>query len=547
MQVSTQAVPAQQQRGGLPYKWIVAIVIIFGIFMSILDTTIVNIAIPRLQNAFGASLNNVQWVLTAYTLAQGVAVPLTPFFSERLGIKRFYITALALFTGGSALCGLAWSLPVLITFRVLQGLGGACLLPLSITMLYREFPPQERGTAIGTLGIPILIAPALGPTVGGWIVTYLGWQLIFYINVPIGILAFILAFILLREYQIEPQTTFDIPGFIFSAIGLVAILYAFSDASTDGWGSGKVLGFMFVGIICLAVFVVIELVTAQRGRQPLLDLRVFRNGPFTTSTIASTLVTFALFGGLFLVPIYLQSVRGVSAFQAGLILFPQALGSMVATVLGGRLVDRIGVKPVVIAGLLILGFALWRFAYISLDTPYSQFQILLILRGLGLGLCSQPLLVSAMWDIRPHDLPQATSVSSVVRAVSSSLGVAILATAVQTQTKVHYTHLAEQVTASSPLGMLLPKLAALFVARGADMTSAMRSATQLVIQQVQRQAFALGIDDAFWLTLAFAVVAFVAVLFVRGGRTRARAPQAPIVQPQQSDEEAALQEAPLAV
>src|SRR6266851_3890651 len=262
MQVSAQARSPQggeqaQRGGGLPYRWIVAIVVIFGIFMSILDTTIVNVAIPRLQTAFGASLSSVQLVATAYTLAQGVATPLTPFFSERLGIKRFYIFGLAAFTIGSALCGLAWSLPILIFFRILQAAGGAFLLPLSITLLYSEFPPEQRGTAIGALGIPILIAPALGPTIGGYIVTYLGWQPIFYINLPIGILGIILTILLLRDRRVEQRSRFDIPGFVFSAIGLASLLYGLSSVASDGWGSTTVEGFLGLGIICLAIFVAI--------------------------------------------------------------------------------------------------------------------------------------------------------------------------------------------------------------------------------------------------------------------------------------------------
>src|SRR5881227_3866370 len=230
MQVNVQAV---QRPARLEYKWVVALIVIFGVFMSILDQTIVNIAIPRLQTAFGADIHSVQWVLTAYILAQGVATPAAAFFSERLGIKRFYIISLVAFTAGSALCGLAWSLPILITFRILQGLGGAALFPLSITLLFREFPPQERGTAMGFFGIPALLAPALGPTLGGYLVTFAGWQLIFYINVPIGIVAFILATIFLHESRPQSGTTFDFFGFIFVAIGLGLVLYALSSASTD--------------------------------------------------------------------------------------------------------------------------------------------------------------------------------------------------------------------------------------------------------------------------------------------------------------------------
>src|SRR6266568_9557225 len=229
MQVNAQAAPAIQPRRRMEYKWIVAMVVIIAVFMSILDQTIVNIAIPRLQIAFGADIHAVQWVLTAYILTLGVVTPTSAFFSDRLGIKRFYLISLVLFTAGSALCGLAWSLPVLIFFRILQGIGGAALFPLSITLLFREFPPQERGTAMGFFGIPALLAPALGPTLGGYLVTYAGWQLIFYINVPVGIVAVILAVIFLREARVEEQTGFDFPGFFLAALGLGMILYGLSD------------------------------------------------------------------------------------------------------------------------------------------------------------------------------------------------------------------------------------------------------------------------------------------------------------------------------
>src|SRR5207248_11581147 len=202
---------------------------------------------------FGADIHSVQWVLTAYILAQGVATPTAAFFADTLGIKRFYIISLIAFTLGSALCGLAWSLPILITFRVIQGLGGAALFPLSITLMFREFPPQERGIAMGIFGVPALLAPALGPTLGGYLVTYAGWQLIFYINVPIGILAFILASIFLHEARPQSGTTFDFFGFIFVAIGLGLVLYALSSASTDGWGSTTVIGCLTGGLLSLAI------------------------------------------------------------------------------------------------------------------------------------------------------------------------------------------------------------------------------------------------------------------------------------------------------
>jgi len=511
MQASTQTNPTL---GGLPYKWLVAIAVIFGLFMVILDTTIVNIAIPRLQSAFGAPLDSVQWVATGYTLAEGVATPLTPFLSELLGLKRFYLGALALFTLGSALCGLAWSLPVLIAFRLLQGAFGASLIPMSFTLLYREFPPQERGAAVGVLGIPILLAPALGPTIGGYIVTSVGWPLVFYLNLPIGIVGIIMGSILLREFRPDANTRFDLLGFVFSAAGLASILYAFSDVSKDSWGSTKVLGFLAAGLLCLAIFVVVELLTASSRRQPLLDIRLFANPTFSIGIMAYVLVTFALYGGLFVVPIYLQNLRGQTAYEAGLILLPQALGSMVAVVVGGRLVDRIGVKTVVVPGLLILAFALWHFSYLTLQLPFFQLQELLMLRSIGLGFTNQPLTIALLSNTKPTDLTQANSINSVIRNIASSLGIAYLASLVQTQTKVHYVHLAEQATATSPTGQLILQLTAPFTAGATSPQAATAGAIQLLIRQLQQQANVLGIDDAFLFSLAMTLVAIVLVLLI---------------------------------
>ncbi|HVU66066.1 MAG TPA: MDR family MFS transporter [Ktedonobacteraceae bacterium] len=511
MQITASA----KQRGGLAYKWVLAMVVILGVFMSILDQTIVNIAIPRLQSAFGADIHSVQWVLTAYILAQGVATPMAAFFSDTLGIKRFYVFSLAAFTLGSALCGIAWSLPVLILFRVLQGLGGAALFPLSLTLLFRAFPPAERGVAMGTFGVPALLAPAIGPTLGGYLVTYAGWQLIFYINVPVGILAVILSLLFIREFHVDTRQRFDFWGGFFAAAGLATVLYALSSASTDGWESGIVLGFLGAGLLSLLLFVVVELTLAQRGGTPLLDLRLFANGPFRAGVIANVFVVFSLFGGLFLFPLYLQDLRQLSAFQAGVELLPQALASMVSVLVGGRLVDRFGVRTIMIPGLLVLGVATWQLTFLDSYTSFGWFQFLLILRGLALGLTVQPLTVAMMSEVRPRDLAQASALSTVSRSVSSSLGIAVLATLVQSQSALHYGHLAEQVTPSSHLGGLLYALQAYFVAHGAGAAQAYTASVQEIARFLNGEAFVLSMQDAFRLTIGAIVVALVAVCFVR--------------------------------
>ncbi len=499
------------QGGGLAYKWIVAIVAITGVFMSVLDATIVNIAIPRLQTAFGADLHSVQFVSTAYILTQGVVTPTTAYFANRFGIKRFYIMALTAFTLGSALCGVAWSLPTLVVFRILQGLGGASLFPLSLSLLFREFPPEQRGVAMGLFGIPAFLAPALGPPLGGYLVTIGDWPLIFYINVPVGIFAIILTLVLLRESQREVRSRFDVPGFIFAACGLAALLYAFTEVGTYGWGSTTVLSLLIAGIIALGIFIAIELSTVS----PLLDVRIFANRLYTISTIAYVLANFCLFGGLFLLPIYLQNLRGLSAFQTGLVLLPQAFASAVSVLLGGRLVDRVGVRAVVIPGLLILAFSSWQLSFLTLDSPYWLLQVMFVLRSFSLGFVSQPIIVAAMAEIRLQQLTQATSINAVMRSVTSSFGIALLATLVQRQTSVHYAHLAEQITASSPLGQLIPRLQALFVTHGASAEAARRVALQVIAGLVRKQSYVLAIQDAFRLTLVFIVLTLIVMVFVR--------------------------------
>ncbi len=512
MQASIQNKPART--GGLPYKWIVAIVVIFGLFMVILDTTIVNNAISRLQTAFGASLADVAWVSTGYTLTEGIGATLAPFFSSRLGIKRFYMILLALFTISSACCGLAWSLGALITFRIIQGLAGASLMPMSITLLYNEFPPEERGTAMGALGIPILIAPALGPTLGGYLVTYWSWQWVFYINLPIGIAGFFMAMIYLREAKPLRGAPFDFLGFLFVGTGLGTLLYALDDAGTDGWGSTKVQSFLLIAAMSFMLFVIVEWLMTSNGKEPLLDLRLFRDRNFTGGNLATVMTTIALFGGLYLVPIYLQGLRGLTAYESGIELLPQALASMVAVTLGGFLSDKIGVKTVTIPGLAILGFALWRMSLLSTHTPLADLRWLLLLRGFGLGLCAQTASRVAMSTLQGKQLSQGSSLNSVIRSCSSAMGVALMTTLVSSRRQFHYVRLAEQVTLTSSGATYLQQLTLMFLSRGFTQANARLAAIREMAQQVQQQAFQLAINDAFLFTVSAVVLTVLLFAFV---------------------------------
>lgn len=493
-----------QKSGRLPYKWVVLLVVVFGSFMSILDQTVMNTALPRLQSAFGADLSTLQWVITAYTLVQGVVTPTTAFFASRLGIKRFYMISIALFTVGSALCGLAWNLPVLIVFRVIQAVGGATLFPLAITLLFSEFPPQERGLASGLLSVSALMAPAVGPTLGGYLVTYAHWPLIFYINVPVGVVAFLLAFLLLREHSSEEKICFDIPGFMLAASGLTALLYALSNASSAGWTSPSVLIILAVGSLLLTLFVIVELYTARRGRQPLVDLRLFANGPFLSSNIANALITFSFFGSLILLPIYMQTARGLSAFQSGLFTLPLAFASVLAAIVGGRIVDRFGVRVVLLPGLVLMSLSTWQLTQIQLSTSYTWLLVIFVLRGLGLGSLVQTLTVSALSTVPRSQYTQASSLNTVIRFAFTSLGIAVLATLTQSRAASHISDLAQQTHPVSSASLI----------------------------HIQRLGLDLGVQDAFWLSLVALLLAFVAVFFIRS--------RPPIAQKQQELERPAM-------
>ena len=478
-----QATNASQPHAG--YKWVVVLVTVFGTFLSALDQTIVNIAIPRFQLAFSADIGSVQWVLTVYLLAQGVATPVAAYFADTLGMKRFYVVSLSLFTLASLLCSLAPTLPLLVVFRVVQGLGSAALIPLSLAMIFRAFPARERGLALGVFGVPTLIAPALGPTLGGYLVTSVGWQAIFLLNLPIGLAGVVLALRLLRDGRSEARPRFDVAGFGLVTLGLAAVLYACSASSTLGWRAFPILSAFGGGVLLLLLFVSVELRRARAGKPQLLDLRLFANASFSSGTFASVLVFFCLFGGLLLIPIYLQLLRGLSAFEAGLFLLPQALASMVTIVVGGRLVDRLGSRAVVLPGLVLLGLATWFLTSITLDWPLGWFQVVLVLRGLAFGLVVQPLTVAAMAEIRTAQMAQATTLNTVVRSVASSLGVAVLAAVFQARSTFHSHQLATTTT-----------------------NHGVQAVTRL-------QAAVLGLQDTSWVTLAFIVVAVVATLFVR--------------------------------
>lgn len=513
-----------EENGRLAYKWKVLISVVFGIFMIILDSTVVNVALQTLRREYNVSLTDAQWIISIYVLALGITTPLSGFLADRFGIKRIYISGLALFVFGSLLCGLAPSLGFLIVARVLQGIGGGLAQPLGPALLYSAFPPKEQGTALGFFGIALVLAPALGPILGGLLVDQNLWRWIFFINVPIGITGVILASRFLRSEPPRRKPILDPLGIATAVVGFGSVLYAATIAADQGWSSGGVLLWFGIGAAALAAFAVIELFVAK---EPLLDLRLFRNTTFLTAALVGYVTVLALFGAEFLMPVYLQALRGRTALETGFILLALALTSGVVTPIAGRLYDKIGPRMLVCTGFAILLINTWQLAQIQGDTSISWILFLLALRGVSLGLIVQTSFTTALSSVPRHTLPRGSSLLNSTRFVVQSVGVAVLATvlasAVSPQTK-EFQDRAQQSEAASPnaaaesFGLCeTPGVPA-----DQNVPAAVRSqpapAQAGVRQSIQQacQENLQGFEQTYHLTFYFALAALVIGLFLPG-------------------------------
>jgi EmrB/QacA subfamily drug resistance transporter len=401
----------------------IASVVVLGAIMSILDVTVVNVAIKTLAEEFNAPLSTIQWVSTGYTLALATVIPLTGWAADRFGTKRLYMTSIFLFVIGSMLSGLAWSSESLIFFRVLQGFGGGMIIPLGMTILTRAAGPQRVGRVMAIIGVPMLLGPIIGPILGGWLVDAASWRWIFFINLPIGIAALIAARRILARDVPEPSQRLDWLGFGLLSPGLALLIYGLAETSgSGGFARAQVIGPGLVGLAMLAAFVRHGL----RTENALIDLRLFANRVFSAASITLTLVIIAVFGGMLLLPLYLQVVRGESAMDTGLLLAPQGLGAMVAMPIAGRLTDRTGVGRIVPVGLVIVGLSFLGLTQLGAHTSYWVLSAELFLMGLGMGATMMPTFSGAMQTLRRAAIARASTTLNINQQVSASIGTAVL-------------------------------------------------------------------------------------------------------------------------
>jgi EmrB/QacA subfamily drug resistance transporter len=408
----------------IEYKWIVGIVFVFGLFMDLLDMTIVNVALPTLSNEFDAGATTIEWVVTGYLLSLAVFIPVSGWAGDRFGTKRTFLFALSIFTLSSLLCGIAWNVEALIAFRVLQGVGGGMLVPVGTAMLYRAFPPSERAQASAILAIGAVVAPATGPVIGGYLVEYQSWHWIFFINLPVGALGILIAALFLREERQETAGRLDVPGFLLASSGFAALLYALAEAGSHGFYAGRVISFGTSGLLLIGAFALVEL----RVRAPMIDVRLLTNRLFTNANVVQVIGFGGLMGALFLLPLLLQSEMGLSPFQSGLTTFPQAIGVATMVQPASRVYRSVGPRRTLMAGLG--GVMLTTLAFILVDVETSQWwiRLIMLLRGFSFAYVLVSLQTATFATIGQADMGRASSIFNSGRQVGASFGVALLAT-----------------------------------------------------------------------------------------------------------------------
>jgi EmrB/QacA subfamily drug resistance transporter len=443
---------------------IVAGVVVLGSIMSILDITVVNVAMATFMDAFGKTQAQVAWVATGYTLALATVIPLTGWAAERFGTKRLYLAAILLFAIGSALCATAPNLGVLIVFRVLQGLGGGMLMPLGMTILTRAAGPERVGRVMAVLGIPMLLGPIAGPILGGWLIDIASWHWIFLINVPIGVVALVYASLALDKDTSAPGESFDFLGMLLLSPGLACLLYGVSSipsAQTNHgtmWTAGVVVPAV-IGIVLVVAFVFWAL--AKANKAPLLDLRLFSDRNMTVSVVAIVLFCAAFFGASLLLPTYFQQVRIESPLKSGILLAPQGLGAMITMPIAGVLADRIGAGKVVLPGVAVIVVSMVMWSQVGDTTSYWYLLLALFIMGLGMGSTMMPVFSAALATLREHTIARGSTLVNIVQQIAASIGTALFAVLLTNNIKDKTGGIAP--TDPGYLGKLADSYAAVFV------------------------------------------------------------------------------------
>ena len=472
--------------------------VMLGSLMQMIDTSIVNVAIPTMQGNLGATLDQITWVSTGYILANVIVLPLTGWLSSLFGRRRYLAGSMLLFTAASFFCGTARSLEVLVLFRIVQGMGGAALMSTAQATMFEIFPPHEIPMTQAVFSMTVMVGPAIGPTLGGWITDNYNWPWIFFINVPIGIVAAFLTLAFMRDSAYaRARRSIDFLGIFLLALGLGCLQTMLEKGTRENWFDSPLIIWLAVGAaVGLVAFVLWEL----RIPHPVVNLRVLRHRGFAAGTVFAMVVGFALYGGIFVLPVFLQSLRHYTAMQSGLVMLPGALASTVAMPIVARLVHRI--SPRVLSAVGIVGSVIFMFLLTRLTIDSGPEQILwpMILRGAALGFMFLPMTLATLTPLQGNEIAEGTALFNLSRQLAGSVGIAFLSTFLLHRETFHFERLSERLTAYNPgLRLWLQQVAAGLMAGGSPPVVAHQQALGVLAANVQAQAAVLSYDDIFLL------------------------------------------------
>lgn len=492
--------------------WLTLPVLLIGGFMAMLDSSIVNVAIPSMMNAFGVSSDSIEWVLTIYMLVLGVVVPMSGWLGDFLGLKKFYLLSLIVFTVGSAFCAFAWNVPSLTIARAIQAVGGGMIMPITMAMVYRLTPRDQIGKAMGLFGMIFVFAPAIGPTVGGYLVEYVNWRWIFTINIPIGILGLVLGAMLIPEIKSEHPGRFDWWGAITSAIALFCILFALSEGSSWGYTSIEIILLLYTSAVFFSLFIYHQLTT----KEPLLDLRVFKNLNFTLGNILLVIITIGMYGALFYIPIFLQSIMGIGALKAGLIMLLPALASAIMMPISGAMYDKIGPKVPIILGLIIITGSTLALSFLDVSSALSTIIEINVVRSMGMGLVMMTAQTALMSEIPTEKVGRATSVNNILTRVAASFGIAALTIIMSQRSSVHVANLSNAISTSNPMVVSKMKELATNLANGTINENLANSmVSSLLGKQIFQISFVQSMNDVFIITAIITAIAIIPGILIR--------------------------------
>ncbi|HDA7718739.1 TPA: DHA2 family efflux MFS transporter permease subunit [Staphylococcus aureus] len=481
--------------------------LLFGMFIAILNQTLLNVALPKINTEFNISASTGQWLMTGFMLVNGILIPITAYLFNKYSYRKLFLVALVLFTIGSLICAISMNFPIMMVGRVLQAIGAGVLMPLGSIVIITIYPPEKRGAAMGTMGIAMILAPAIGPTLSGYIVQNYHWNVMFYGMFIIGIIAILVGFIWFKLYQYTTNPKADIPGIIFSTIGFGALLYGFSEAGNKGWGSVEIETMFAIGIIFIILFVIREL----RMKAPMLNLEVLKFPTFTLTTVINMVVMMSLYGGMILLPIYLQNLRGFSALDSGLLLLP---GSLIMGLLGpfaGKLLDTIGLKPLAIFGIAVMTYATWELTKLNMDTPYMTIMGIYVLRSFGMAFIMMPMVTAAINALPGRLASHGNAFLNTMRQLAGSIGTAILVTVMTTQTTQHLSAFGEELDKTNPVVQdHMRELASQY--------GGQEGAMKVLLQFVNKLATVEGINDAFIVATIFSIIALILCLFLQSNK-----------------------------